>query len=414
MIPSSRAGDLAGRCLIVRLFLFCGILLGTSCARDNPSVPPAGSASATPEQRQKSAALVQRGQQFLKDNLGEEAIRLLEEAHRLDPGSGEAALALAAAYRQEDRYAAAKQLLDEVLASPSAPIAERVRAREALVEILLDTGDLKAARAACSPLPGEGEPSANARRLAGLVAYRWGDLPGALRELKEAVRLAPQESRAHAALGLAQLQSGDLPAAVASLEEAVRLDPDSQEAASSLAKAYERQGRKDEAAQARERYRGIYERKSVRQKVGPLRSRAMAAYEAGRLEEALAAFREVARLAPRDAQALAQSGSVLLALQRLDEAREALEQSLRIQPDNDFALTELARLHALKGDLSAAVELLNRATKANPSAAEPHYFLAGIYLALGKREDFEKEKAAYLRLRGPGDALRPLPDAGSP
>jgi len=140
----------------------------------------------------------------------------------------------------------------------------------------------------------------------------------------------------------------------------------------------------------------------------------MEAYDAGRLEEALAGFREVARLAPRDAQALVQSGSVLLALQRLDEAREALERSLQIQPANDFALTELARVHALKGDLPSAVELLSRATKANPSAAEPHYFLAGIYLALGKREDFEREKAAYLRLRGPGDALRPLPDAGPP
>jgi Flp pilus assembly protein TadD len=398
----------------VRLFLLGGILLGTACAKDSPSPPPAARATATSEQRQKSAALVQRGRQFLSDDLGEEAIRVLQEARRLDPASGEAALALASAYRQVYRYAASKKVLEEVLASTSAPAGERVRAREALVEILLDSGDLKAAREACAPVPGEGEPSANARRLAGLVAYRWGDLPAALRELKEAVRLAPQESRAHAALGLVQLQAGDLSSAVGSLEEATRLDPDSQEATSNLAKAYERQGRKDSARQALDRYRDIYERKSGRQKVGPLRSRAMAAFEAGRLEEALAGFREVARLAPRDAQALAQSGSALLALQRLDEAREALERSLQIQPTNDYALTELARVHALKGNLPAAVELLTQATKANPSGAEPHYFLAGIYLALGKREDFEREKAAYLRLRGPGDALRPLPDLGPP
>ncbi|HEV8374686.1 MAG TPA: tetratricopeptide repeat protein [Candidatus Polarisedimenticolia bacterium] len=397
------------------LFLLPGMLFALGCRGEAPSTPSlAPPPATTPEQRQRSAALVHRGNQFLSDDLGSEAIRVLEEARRLDPASPEAALGLASAYRREDRFAASRKLLEEVLASGSTPLAQRVKAREALVEVLLDSGEVTAAREQCAPLPGEGEPSPNARRLAGLVAYRSGDLPGALRELKEAVRLAPRESRMHAALGLVRLQANDLAGAVGSLEEAVRLDPESQEAMSNLAKAYQRSGRKDSSREALDRYRAIYERKSFRQKVGPLRSRAMEAYDAGRLEEALAGFREVMRLTPRDAQALAQTGSVLLALQRLDEARETLERALQIQPADDFALTELARVHALRGELPAALDLLTKATHANPSAAEPHYFLAGIYLALGKREDFAREKAAYLRLRGPGDTLRPLPDGGIP
>jgi len=124
----------------------------------------------------------------------------------------------------------------------------------------------------------------------------------------------------------------------------------------------------------------------------------------------------VLRLAPRDPQALAQTGSVLLAMQRLDEAQVSLEQSLSILPENDFALTELARVHALRNDLPTAIELLQRAARANPAAAQPHYFLAGIYLAQGRRQEFLKEKEIYQRLQraSPGDSLMPLPDVGSP
>src|SRR4029453_13189816 len=111
VIPSSRRGELIGRGGIARLFLLGGILLGTACAKDSPSPPPAAPTTPTSEKRQKSAALVQRGKQFLSDDLGEEAIRVLQEARRLDPASGEAALALASAYRQVYRVGGAKKIL---------------------------------------------------------------------------------------------------------------------------------------------------------------------------------------------------------------------------------------------------------------------------------------------------------------
>jgi len=325
-------------------------------------------------------------------------------------------MALARAYRQEDRFSAARRTLEDVLGLPSGAEADRIRARQALVELFLDSGDLLAAADACRPLIETGRPSAVARRLAGVVAYRAGDLGTAVSELGEATRLAPEDPGAHAALGLAFLQAGRLEEAALSLEEAERLDPDSQTAVSNLAKVYDRLGRPEQAEQALVRYRSLYERKSVRQKTGPLRARAVEAYNAGRLEEALAGFREVLRLAPRDPQAMTQAGSVLLALERLDEAQASLEESLRIQPENDYSLTELARVRALRQDLPAALELLQRAVRANPTAPEPHYFLAGIYLSQGRREDFQRERKAYLELRGnaPADTLRPLPEGETP
>ena len=398
-----------------RALLFVLLVVFPACSQEPPAGKSPG-AAVRPEDRQRSEQLAQRGQRFLTDGLQDQAAKILEEARRLDPASVPAGLALARAYRLQSRFAAARTVLEEMVCSPAAEPADRTRARESLVELLLEAGDLDSAETALQPLQQGEERSAVTQRLAGVLAYRRGDLPASISALREAIRLAPEDSQSRAALGLALLQSGKLEEAAEQLEEAVRLDPDSQAAVINLAKAYQRLGRPEDAAKTSERFRSLYDTKSVRQKVGPLRAKGMEAYEAGRLDEALGSFQQVLRLAPRDPQALAQTGSVLLAMQRLDEAQVSLEQSLSILPENDFALTELARVHALRNDLPTAIELLQRAARANPAAAQPHYFLAGIYLAQGRRQEFLKEKEIYQRLQraSPGDSLMPLPDVGSP
>jgi tetratricopeptide (TPR) repeat protein len=392
--------------VLLLLFLACGA---------PSSKPPAGRAAATPEQRRQSEELLQRGTQFLADNLLEEGAATLERAAQLDPGSVSVGLALARAYKLQSRYAASRKVLENLLGSLSGSDTDQRRVREFLVEVLLESGDLRAAQEACRPLLETPGASSESKRLAGMVSYRLGDAQAALASLQEAARLAPGDSQTHADFGLVLLESGDLDAAARELAEALRLDPQSQAAALNLAKAYERLGRSEDAVRAMEKYRQLYDLKSVKQKLGPLRKRGVEAFNAGRLDEALASFQEIVRISPRNAEALAQVGSVLLAMQRLDEARDSLEQSLRIKPDNDFALTELARERAMRNDLPQAIELLQKASRVNPSAPEPHYFLAGIFLAQGRRDDFQREKEAYLRLGGgASDSLRPLPEGGPP
>ena len=400
---------------LARVLVLGLLALLPSCSRQ-PTSSHGQSAPLPPEVQRHFDQLLQRGQRFLADGLQDEAAKVLEQARRLDPASATAGLALARAYRLQSRLAAARGLLEEILGSPATASADRTRARESLVEVLLDSGDLASAETALQPLREAEHPSAVTLRLAGIVAYRKGDLAVSIADLKEAIRLAPDDAQARAALGLALLQSGNLQEAAGALEEAVRLDADSQTAVINLAKVYQRLGRSEDASTVLERFRGLYEMRSARQKLGPLRAKGMAAYEAGRLDEALASFQEALRLAPRDPQALAQAGSVLLAMQRLDEAQASLEQSLSILPGNDFALTELARVHALRNDLPAAIDLLQKAARANPAAAQPHYFLAGIYLSQGRRQEFLKEKAIFQQLqsKSPADALLPLPDGGTP
>jgi len=86
-------------------------------------------------------------------------------------------------------------------------------------------------------------------------------------------------------------------------------------------------------------------------------------------------------------------------MQRLDEAEEYLSRSTEVRPDNDFAWRELGRLRVLRHDLPLAIEMFRRAIRANPYAPEPHYFLAGVYYAQGRREEFLKEKSAFDQLR---------------
>jgi tetratricopeptide (TPR) repeat protein len=100
-------------------------------------------------------------------------------------------------------------------------------------------------------------------------------------------------------------------------------------------------------------------------------------------------------------------------MQKLDQAEGALEQALDIRPDEDFALTQLGRVRALRNDLPGAIDLLQRAARSNPESPEPHYFLAGIYFAQGSKSDFLREKAAFERLRvnTPMPGVMELPDA---
>ncbi|HEV8335926.1 MAG TPA: tetratricopeptide repeat protein [Candidatus Polarisedimenticolia bacterium] len=381
--------------------LVAAALVIPGCRKEAKSSPPpeAGLGENLPKGPERGGLLLNRGIRFLADGQNDEAIKVLEMARQADPSAARIALELGRAYQRDDKFEKAEAILRELLDAPATRAEDKLRARELLVEVLLAKGSLPEAKKACAPLLEGDDVSATARRLSGMIAYREGDVGRAVAELNEAARLAPADAETRTALGVALLQAGDLPGAAAALEQAEKLDPDSQSAVSNLQKVYERQGKKAEAEAARKRFQEIYDRKSVRQKVGPLRSKGVEAYNAGRLDEALEAFQEILKMAPRDPQALAHAGSVYFSMQKLGEAEDYLKRALDVRPDDDFALTQMARIRALRDDLPGAIDLLQRAARSNPESPEPHYFLAGIYYAQGSKGDFLREKAAFERLR---------------
>ncbi len=78
-----------------------------------------------------------------------------------------------------------------------------------------------------------------------------GDFASALPYAKQAVALEPKFYAARNAYGRALLDGGDVPGAVAQLEEGTKLAPDSPEMHFALARAYTRAGRKADAARER-------------------------------------------------------------------------------------------------------------------------------------------------------------------
>ena len=403
------------RTRILLLALAIAALL-PACRRESR---PTGTAPTPPQQiapGDRSSFLLNRGIRFLADGQSNKAVKVLELARQADPASARIAVELGRAYLRDEKFDKARKILGETLASPAATAEEKGRGREVLVEVLLTAGNLGAAKQACAPLLEGGSVSAVARRLSGMIAYREGDSKRALSELNEAARLSPGDAETRTALGVALLQVGDLSGAAAALEEAARLDPGSQSAVGNLAKVYERQGRDADAESARKRFQEIYEMRSLRQKAAPLQAKGVEAYNAGRLDEALGSFQAILKMSPRDPEALAHAGSVYLALQKLEEAESYLKQALEVLPEDDSALTEMGRVRALRNDLPGAVDLLQRASRSNPDAPDPHYFLAGIFYAQGRREDFVREKAAFERLRktSPMPGIMELPETPGP
>lgn len=408
MIPS--------RTRTLLLALAVAALLLPACRRENRPADSAPTPLSQIPEGERSSFLLNRGIRFLADGQSDEAVKVLELARRADPASVRIAVELARAYLLEQKLGMARKILKETLASPGATAEEKVRGREVLVEVLLADGNLAAAKQACAPLLEGGSVSAVSRRLSGMIAYREGDSKRALSELNEAVRLSPGDAETRTALGVTLLQVGDLPGAAAALEEAARLDPGSQSALGNLAKVYDRQGRVADAESARRRFQEIQEMRSLRDKVEPLQAKGAEAYNAGRLDEALESFQAVLKISPRDPEALAHLGSVYIALQKLEEAERYLKQAMEVLPEDAFTLTEMGRVRALQNDIDGAAELLQRASRSDPDAPEPHYFLAGIYYAQGRKEDFAREKAAFERLRkiSPMPGVMELPETPGP
>jgi len=120
-----------------------------------------------------------------------------------------------------------------------------------------------------------------------------------------AVSLKPSHYRAHHKLGRSLAREGDLDAAIEHLETAVRLAPGERQFHSSLGQAYLRRGD---------------------------------------FLEAEAAFRRVLEPPFVNAGAQANLARALIAQGRMDEARDALEEALRIEPGNAQATVLLLKL----------------------------------------------------------------------
>ncbi|MCY3022705.1 MAG: DUF5989 family protein [Planctomycetota bacterium] len=99
---------------------------------------------------------------------------------------------------------------------------------------------------------------------------------------------------------------------------------------------------------------------------------AAALREAGRLDEALASYREALRIAPDHADALCGLGVTLGRLGRLEEAMGYLREVLRRQPNHAEAHAVLGGILMSRGQADRAIEHFEKALREKPGLAEVH------------------------------------------
>jgi len=145
----------------------------------------------------------------------------------------------------------------------------------------------------------------------GTALYMTGDANGALEQYQAAVRLRPDLAKAHFAIGVLKETAGDDAAALDAFGAAVRADPASSEAQLSLADALRR---------------------------------------TGRVEESLPHYADVLRANPSASQASFGYAMGLVRLKRYAEARDRLAEAARAYPDQPGFAHALARLLASAPD----------------------------------------------------------------
>jgi adenylate cyclase len=114
-------------------------------------------------------------------------------------------------------------------------------------------------------------------------------------------------------------------------------------------------------------------------------------------------FRRAIELNPSNATAHQFFGLMLIALDRLDEARDEIRRVLRLDPGGGARYT-LLRIDTLDGRFDEAVAAAKQARDEDPSAAEGHVYLGITYLNAGRIEDARREATASIQ--GANDAVR--------
>jgi len=129
---------------------------------------------------------------------------------------------------------------------------------------------------------------------------------------------------------------------------------------------------------------------------------------AGRLEDALEAYREAARLVPERTLAFASQGTLLHKLDRWPEAAEAFDTALRVAPDDEASLRARGTARAARGMTSGAAADFERLAFVLDVAGRP----AEAAEAAARANQLEPSTARAALAERLSRSLRQPPEAG--
>ena len=105
------------------------------------------------------------------------------------------------------------------------------------------------------------------------------------------------------------------------------------------------------------------------------------------LEKAAAKFADAYQLDPALVQAEVNRGIALVYLQKMPEAKEALEQAAAKNPKDPHVWYALGILYRIEAEYPQALESFQKVAALDPEDADTHYFLGSVLLELHQPEE---------------------------
>ncbi|PCI67097.1 MAG: PEP-CTERM system TPR-repeat protein PrsT [Piscirickettsiaceae bacterium] len=217
------------------------------------------------------------------------------------------------------------------------------------------------------------------------------DAKGAVIQLKNAIKQAPNMLSAHVLLGKAYLDSGELGNAQSELEKANELGADSSLTFGHLAKAYMGQAKYQKLLQNIKE-----ENLSGAKQSEVLVFRGLALLELGQLQLAKESFNKALFIDASNGLALSGKSLMLLREGKLKRAEELIQQALKLEENEAEVWNVKASISHSKGKLEPALEEYGRVLELNKKHLDASLARIGIYLDLNKNGD-AREKLTDLR-----------------
>jgi tetratricopeptide (TPR) repeat protein len=297
-----------------------------------------------------------RGNDYYGKRLYSEALGSYKNALKVNPQSWRSHLGLAETYRDMQDYDMAAEEYNSVLRIN--PLSDKTY--RSLAEMYSQAGRHSEALEAVSRSRERFPDSEEIKSLTkdcchafvistlnkGTEFFLEGDVPGAIRLLKEALRLCPDFAIAQYTLGYYYFFSKDYANAESSLHKAILLDPKLHYAYKLLSQIY---------------------------------------FKTGKFEKELSSAREAFALDKDDAAACNDLGLALMHLERYGEAIAYLKRAVSLDPDNPDYIYSLGSLYRDNKMFDQAIAEYNKLSVIKSDYPNLHNDMADIYENLGNR-----------------------------
>jgi Tfp pilus assembly protein PilF len=217
------------------------------------------------------------------------------------------------------------------------------------------------------------------------------DMSGAEDVLRKAAATAPKSPQAALALGQFYWLTKRLDKAEEEIRRALSLDPKSGPALAGLAAVQIAAHRMDEAEET-------YKRLSALPDSRYKDVHAVFLFQTGKRDPALAEFQKLAGQNPDDRNARNRLLAAYVAMGKMAEAHQLLENVLKKNPKDTDALFQRAELSLKSGNASAAESDLKRVLQFKADSAQAHFALGEVYRMEGQPRNQRQELNEALRL----------------